>query len=113
MAHKDTSSVTDGIALYECLTEPDEEPEAGAMFPPEPLPSDAESFWRYAKTSGTDYSGVSIPHIPAVQVGKLGSFPLWRGQDNFLEFLEKVYSKASHVGLEIFLGESGADTAIK
>jgi uncharacterized Zn finger protein len=109
----DTSSVTDGIALDECLTEPDEEQEVGAMFPPEPLPSDAESFWRRAKTSGPDYSGVSIPHVPAVQVRRLGSFPLWRGQDNFLEFLEKVYSKASSVGLEIFLGESGTDTAIK
>ena len=109
----DTSSVTDGITLDECLTEPDEEPEMGAMFPPDPLPCDPESFWRHAKTSAHDYSEVSIPTIHAAQVRRLGSFPLWRGQDNFLEFLEKVYSKASSVGLEIFLGESGTDTAIK
>lgn len=109
----DTSSVTDGITLDECLTEPDEDLEMGAMFPPAPLPCDPESFWRHAKTSAHDYSEVSIPTIHAAQVRRLGSFPLWRGQDNFLEFLEKVYSKASSVGLEIFLGESGTDTAIK
>ena len=109
----DTSSVTDGITLDECLTEPDEEPEMGAMFPPDPLPCDPESFWRHAKTSAHEYSEVSIPTIHAAQVRRLGSFPLWRGQDNFLEFLEKVYRKASSVGLEIFLGESGTDTAIK
>jgi uncharacterized Zn finger protein len=95
------------------VSEPDEEPEVGAIFPPEPLPCDPESFWRHAKTSGANYSEVSIPTIPAVQARRLGSFPLWRGQDNFFELLDQVYSKASIVGLEIFLGESGADTAIK
>ncbi len=97
----------------ECLNELGEEPDMEAMFPAEPLPCDAESFWRHAKTGGADYSEVSIPTVPATQVRRLGSFPLWRGQDNFLEFLEQVYSKASPVGLEIFLGESRSGDAIK
>ncbi|MEI6134255.1 MAG: SWIM zinc finger family protein [Desulfomonile sp.] len=109
----DVSVSSNEIAQDEYLMESDEEPEVGAIFPPEPLPCDPESFWRHAKTSGANYSEVSIPAIPAVQVRRLGSFPLWRGQDNFFELLDQVYSKASSVGLEIFLGESGSDTAIK
>jgi uncharacterized Zn finger protein len=109
----DISSVPSEIEPDECLNELGEEPDMEAMFPAEQLPCDAESFWRHAKTGGADYSEVSIPTVPATQVRRLGSFPLWRGQDNFLEFLEQVYSKASPVGLEIFLGESRSGDAIK
>ncbi|MFH0957195.1 MAG: hypothetical protein V1897_00685 [Pseudomonadota bacterium] len=65
------------------------------------------------KAGGIDCNEASIPSIPAVQVRIFGSFPLWRGQDNFLEFLERIYAKASPVGLEIFLGESGTGASLK
>ena len=105
----DISSVPDDIALDECLTESDQGQEANALFPPEPLPCDPELFWRQAKSSDSYATEVSIPTVPGAQVKRLGGFPLWRGKENFLEFLERAYSKASPVGLEIFLGQNGTN----
>lgn len=108
----DVSSVPDDIALDECLTESGQEQEAGALFPPEPLPCDPELFWRHVKSSDSDATEVSIPTSPGAQVKKLGGFPLWRGQENFLEFLQKVYAKASPLGLEIFLGQNRTNESL-
>ncbi len=102
----DVSSVSDDIALDECLTGAGQEQESGALFPPEPLPCDPELFWRQVKSSDSDATEVSIPTSPGAQVKKLGGFPLWCGQENFLEFLQKIYAKASPLGLEIFLGQN-------
>lgn len=113
LAIMDLSAPSDEIGLDEELREPDEEPEASVIYPPEPLPLDPESFWRQVKSSDTDCNEVSIPSVHAAPVRRLGSFPLWRGQDNFLEFLEKIYATSSPVGLEIFLGERGSEASVK
>ncbi|MDR3605223.1 MAG: SWIM zinc finger family protein [Syntrophaceae bacterium] len=109
----DISSVPDDIALDECLTGSDQEQEADTLFPPEPLPCDPELFWRQVKSSDPDTTEVSIPTSPGAQVKRLGGFPLWRGKENFLEFLERVYTKASPVGLEIFLGQNRTNESLE
>ena len=106
LAITDISSVSDEIALDDCLTDPDQQDETVTLHAPEPLPCDPESFWRPVKPKESDTGVVSIPTIPGAQARKLGGFPLWRGQENFLESLEKIYNQASPIGLQVFLGET-------
>ena len=85
------------------LSEPveqDEEP----MPPPEPLPVDPGKFW--GQTPSDDVIGeVSIPPVAAALPKRLGNFPFWRTDENFLSAMEEIYRKASPVGMDIFLGE--------
>ena len=85
------------------LSEPveqDEEP----MPPPEPLPVDPGNFW--GQTLSDDVIGeVSIPPVAAALPKRLGNFPFWRAEENFLSAMEEIYRKASPVGMDIFLGE--------
>ncbi|MCX5873421.1 MAG: SWIM zinc finger family protein [Deltaproteobacteria bacterium] len=107
----DVSSVPNKTDLT--MPEPVQEPEQDTQLPPEPLTSDPMSFWGQAKTNDVVSAEVSVPTVAGALAKRLGGFPLWRGQQNFLEFLEKVYAKASPVGLEIFLGETGTDASLK
>lgn len=50
-----------------------------------------------------------VPSIPAPLVKQLGSFPFWRGEQNFIKSMEKIYSEASGLGVKVFLGESVRD----
>jgi len=85
------------------LSEPvgqDEEPTP----PPEPLPVDPGKFW--GQTTSDDVIGeVSIPPVAAALPKRLGNFPFWRAEENFLSAMEEIYRKASPVGMDIFLGE--------
>jgi len=81
-----------------------EEVVPAASSPSEPLPEDPEAFWRSATPDRIREKEVSIPRLPAALVKRLGSFPMWRGQDNFVESLERIYSVASSVGLDLYLG---------
>ncbi|MGB6065753.1 MAG: SWIM zinc finger family protein [Desulfomonilaceae bacterium] len=78
-----------------------EEPEAASA--PEPLPEDPDLFWRSPASGRTRETEVSIPRLPAVLVKRLGSFPLWRGREHFVESLERIYSAASPEGLDLYL----------
>jgi uncharacterized Zn finger protein len=71
---------------------------------PEPLPEDPDLFWRSPAREGTEDKEVSIPRVPAALVKRLGSFPLWRGREHFVESLEGTYSTASPLGLDVYLG---------
>lgn len=71
---------------------------------PEPLPADPDLFWHRSEMNHADVKNVSIPRLPAALVKRLGSFPLWRGQEHFIESLETVYSAASSLGLDVYLG---------
>ncbi|MGC8605205.1 MAG: SWIM zinc finger family protein, partial [Desulfomonilaceae bacterium] len=102
----EVSSISENIALDDYLDRPDQQKETGALFPPEPLPSDPRLFWSQGPYVDSENTEVSIPPVPGAQVKRLGAFPLWRGQENFLEFLEQIYAKASPVGLQIFLGQN-------
>ena len=46
-----------------------------------------------------------IPTIPAVLLKQIGGFPFWRGEKNFMDIMEEIYTKASNTGTEVFLGE--------
>ena len=71
----------------------------------EGLTSDLSKFWN-GETLPDDFFGeVSIPSVPAALPKRLGSFPFWRGEERFLDAMESIYTKASVVGMKVFLGE--------
>jgi len=81
-----------------------EEPEPARIQAQEPLPADPDLFWRSPVRDSIEEKEVSIPRLPAALVKRLGSFPLWRGREPFVESLERVYSAASSAGLDVYLG---------
>ena len=90
-------------------TEPDRtEPHANTIA----LEADPSGFWGTVrdKSSARDVGNAIIPSIPAALVKQLGSFPFWRGNDNFLASMEEIYENASKMGTRVFLGEYSKDT---
>jgi uncharacterized Zn finger protein len=79
-------------------------PEPASVPVPEPLPEDPDLFWRSHVPGQVEEKEVSIPRLPGALVKRLGSFPLWRGREHFVESLESVYSTASSAGLDVYLG---------
>jgi uncharacterized Zn finger protein len=75
------------------------------LSPAEPLPEDPQVFWGQIQGQSVENSGISIPATSAALPRRLGNFPLWRGEEDFLGAMEKVYAQASSVGLDIFLGD--------
>ncbi|MBN1763799.1 MAG: SWIM zinc finger family protein [Sedimentisphaerales bacterium] len=75
-----------------------------SILPPEPLPTDPKTFW---EQSGADdiLGEVSIPPVVAALPKRLGNFPFWRAEQNFLSAMEDIYCKASPGGMDVFLGE--------
>ncbi|HSB72287.1 MAG TPA: SWIM zinc finger family protein [Candidatus Methylomirabilis sp.] len=69
-----------------------------------PLPSDPGAFWGKEAPSEESFGEVRIPAVPAALVKRLGSFPFWRGEENFVPALERVYRGAAAVGMDVFLG---------
>ena len=66
---------------------------------------DLSKFWDGDPLPGDFFGEVIIPHVSAALPKRLGSFPFWRGTERFLDVMERIYSEASPVGLEAFLGE--------
>lgn len=79
--------------------------------PPEPLPADPDKFWGQDPEE-YDLGDVFIPKVHAVLPKQLGSFPFWRGNDDFILSMEKIYSAASHEGIRAFLKGVGEVTRI-
>jgi len=71
----------------------------------EALTSDISKFWNGESISDDIFGEVRIPPIAASLPKRLGSFPFWRGEEKFLDTMERIYSKASSIGLSAFLGE--------
>lgn len=71
----------------------------------EPLARDPAAFWAGGELADDLFGEVSMPRVPAALVKRLGSFPFWRGEEPFLEVMERVYTPASPRGLDVFLGE--------
>jgi uncharacterized Zn finger protein len=61
----------------------------------ESLPPDPQQFWRSPRVKEIPIAPMqqSKTQRPAV-LQRLGSFPLWRGEQNFLETLERIYQVA-------------------
>ncbi len=75
--------------------------------PPQSLPTDAGAFWEGnpgAPLLDDLVGDVRPPALSAALPRRLGSFPFWRGREQFLEAMEPVYRNASGVGLDAFLG---------
>jgi uncharacterized Zn finger protein len=66
------------------------------------LPVDPGLFWGSGKKVHVK-GEVSVPAITAALPKRLGTFPFWRGQEEFLPTLEAIYESASSKGLETFL----------
>ncbi|MGH7230624.1 MAG: SWIM zinc finger family protein [Nitrospiraceae bacterium] len=72
---------------------------------PEPLLPDIAAFWG-EHLADEDFLGAThIPPVPASLPKRLGPFPFWRGEDRFLDTLERIYASASPLGLRVVLGE--------
>lgn len=71
----------------------------------EELPSNASKFWNGAAVPDDFFGEVRIPSISAALPKRLGSFPFWRGEERFLDAMEKIYFHASFAGLNLFVGE--------
>jgi uncharacterized Zn finger protein len=102
-----------------------DEPEAAAKSAPQALPADPEAFWGTraaapgpgpAAGNGPDAEGwgeVRVPSAHAALVRRLGSFPFWRGEEKFLDVMQRVYAAASPAGLDVFLGERQAEEVMR
>lgn len=71
----------------------------------EPLPSEVSHFWDGRSVPDDLFGEIRIPPVPAALPKRLGSFPLWRGEERFLEALESIYTQASPRGMDLFLGK--------
>lgn len=71
----------------------------------EPLPVDCSAFWGQAKKEDLALGEVAVPAVKASLVYRLGAFPFWRGQEEFLPALEALYEAASKKGLAAILEE--------
>jgi uncharacterized Zn finger protein len=70
------------------------------------LTENVDLFWRGGETVDESRLGdVRIPPTPGALSKHLGHFPLWRGEERFLDALELVYKKASQNGMNVFLGD--------
>ena len=72
---------------------------------PEPLQLSHDRFWGIpgAYLDGSP-AAVEIPRSSALQLRRLGAFPLYRGESPFLDTLNPIYEAATARGLEILLG---------
>jgi uncharacterized Zn finger protein len=66
----------------------------------EPLPSDPQHFWRAPRVKEIPVASVSQLQKTekAAVLLRAGSFPFWRGEQNFLETLENIYRSAREEG---------------
>ena len=73
--------------------------------PPEPLPVEPSLFWgENIHSSEPAEERALVPTVSAAFPKRLGKFPFWRGEENFLVTMETLYQRASPLGLELFLG---------
>lgn len=83
---------------------------ASAQLPAEPLPCDPARFWSAAAVPENFFGTVEAPPVSAALPLRLGHFPFWRGAERFLDSLAPIYQRASHRGLQFFLGDVGRNT---
>lgn len=62
-------------------------------------------FWNGGNINENHLSDTRIPPSPGALSKHLGHFPMWRGEERFLDALELVYKKASNNGMNVFLGD--------
>jgi uncharacterized Zn finger protein len=78
---------------------------------PEPVPSEAATFWASGPLPVELYGDVRLPPVDAAGPKRLGGFPFWRGTNRFLDTLVPTYSAAARRGLTVFEAESNSPVA--
>ncbi|MBN1419560.1 MAG: SWIM zinc finger family protein [Planctomycetes bacterium] len=93
-------------------TPPAETEPSGSAPRAEALPADPDAFWRTDAAAALPIEGglwgdARIPPVAAALPKRLGSFPFWRGEETFLEAMERACAEASASALAIFFGAEG------
>jgi len=69
------------------------------------LSTDAHYFWNGMEFNEEMLGDVRIPPVAGALSKHLGHFPMWRGEERFLDALETVYKRASQNGMDVFMGD--------
>ena len=69
------------------------------------LTQEVTHFWNGGTINEDHLVDVRIPPSPGSLSKHLGHFPMWRGEERFLDALELVYKKASNNGMNVFMGD--------
>jgi len=104
MARDDLLEKLHGAEIETFEEEATGESESGTRISTCALPDDPVQFWGNRK----DFlfqGEAALPVINASLPKRLGNFPFWRGQEDFLPALEAVYGSSSTVGLGTFIGD--------
>ncbi len=72
----------------------------------QPLTSDPQSFWRAARLPDLTYGDVAPADEAAPMARRLGAFPLWRGDKDFLEEVAALSRAAAARALELLAGQA-------
>jgi uncharacterized Zn finger protein len=78
------------------------EPVPEIVLPPEPLAIDGASFWQGGALPENLFGEVRTPPVNAALPKRLSNFPFWRGEENFSDAMNNIYSRASLHGLDVF-----------
>ena len=101
----DREDLMTGLAKTGMVSAVASESTATTSRPPEPLSAESASFWGKADSRIDDLVGsVEIPHEVAAQCRRLGGFPFWQGESQFIDGLTAIYAAASPRGMDVFLG---------
>ena len=95
------------VGKSKVLPQPTAGQEEKLAYPPEPLPANPRDFWGQSAPEYDTVAAVSIPPVAAGLPKRLGGFPFWRGEENFISAMETIYREASLIGMDVFLGEQG------
>ena len=69
------------------------------------LADEVKTFWHGGKVSEDLIGDVRVPPSAGALAKHLGHFPMWRGEERFLDALDFVYKKASGSGMNVFIGD--------
>lgn len=70
-----------------------------------PLKESLETFWQPGNIPLDIFGDVSEPPVPFALVSSLGTPPLWRGEDRFLDIMKSLYPCFTGVCLKILMNE--------
>jgi uncharacterized Zn finger protein len=70
---------------------------------PQPLTADPQRFWRGDRLPPHSYADVALGHEAAPLAGRLGAFPFWRGETDFLEEIGRLSLQAAGRALEVLV----------
>jgi uncharacterized Zn finger protein len=73
---------------------------------PQPLDTDPQSFWRAARSFDLTYGDVAAAEESAPMARRLGAFPFWRGDTDFLDEIGRLSRAAAARAIEVLAGET-------